>query len=113
MSDASVAATKQIVRRSLGFIQRYTAVGPKMSMAMTAMNALLDQQFTADINIFPHFGASNFGLILKMLSEEEMVELIKASARATCSKVPAIRTTTRVGYTLDRILQNIEAGENH
>ena len=113
MSDASVAATKQVVRGSLGIIQRYTTVGPRISMAMTAVNAFIDQQFTADINIFPDKGATSMRMILKMLTKEELADLIKAGERATWPKIPAIRTTTRVGYTLDRILQSIEGGDDH
>ncbi|MGI9287741.1 MAG: DUF3336 domain-containing protein [Pseudomonadales bacterium] len=113
MSDASVAATKQIVRGSLDFFQRHTTVGPRLSTAMTALNALIDQQFTADINIFPDYGASSLSMILKMLSEEEMADLIKAGERATWHKIPAIGTTTRIGYTLDRILHAFETDEDH
>lgn len=108
VSDASVAATKQIVRGSLDFLQRYNFVGPRLSTAMTALNALIDQQYTADINIFPGYGAANVSKILKMLNEDEMVQLFKAGERATWPKIPAIATTTRIGYTLDRILQRLE-----
>ena len=71
-SDASVAATKEVVRGCLDFIQRHATVGPRLGVAMNTLNALIDQRFTADINIFPAYGASSLGMILKMLSEEEM-----------------------------------------
>jgi len=113
MSDASVAATKQIVRGCLDFFQRYTSVGPRMGTAMNAANALLDQRFTADINIFPGYGVSSLGKLLKMLSKEEMADLIIAGERATWPKVPVIRTTTRIGRSLDRILHAFEVDEAH
>jgi TAG lipase/steryl ester hydrolase/phospholipase A2/LPA acyltransferase len=113
MSDASVAATKELVRGYLDFLQRHARVGPKLSMGMTTLNALIDQRFTADINIFPDYGASSLSMILKMLSEEEMAQLIKAGERATWPKIPAIGTTTRIGYTLDRILHAFEVDEEH
>jgi TAG lipase / steryl ester hydrolase / phospholipase A2 / LPA acyltransferase len=78
ISDASVAATKQVVRGYLDFLKRYSRVGPQMGTAMNVVNALMDQQFTADINIFPGYGLSSLGKLLKMMSEEEMAELIKA-----------------------------------
>jgi NTE family protein len=112
-SDASIAATKEIVRGCLDFIQRHTTVGPKLGVAMNTLNALIDQRFTADINIFPGYGASSLGMILKMLSEEEMADLIKAGERATWPKIPAIRVTTRIGRTLDRILHAFEVDEAH
>jgi NTE family protein len=112
-SDAAVAATKEIVRGCLDFAQRRLTVGPRMGVAMNTINALIDQQFTADINIFPGYGVSSLSAILKMLSEEEMVELIREGERATWPKVPAIRVTTRIGRALDRILHDFEAEEAH
>ena len=111
VSDASVAATKQIVRGYLDFFQRYGKVGPQMGTGMNAINALLDQQFTGDINIFPGYGLSSLGKLLKMMSEEEMTDLIKAGERATWPKVPVIGLTTRIGRTLDGILHSFERDE--
>ncbi|MCP4299268.1 MAG: hypothetical protein GY783_01665 [Gammaproteobacteria bacterium] len=80
---------------------------------MNTLNALIHQRFTADINIFPGYGVSSLGKILKMLSEEEMVELINEGERATWPKIPVIRSTTRIGRTLDRILHAFEVDEAH
>jgi len=113
VSDASVAATKQIVRGYLDFIQRYSQVGPEMGTAMNAINSLLAQQFTADINIFPGYGLSSLGKLLKMMSEEEMAGLIRAGERATWPKIPIIDTTTRIGRTLDGILHAFEVDQAH
>jgi NTE family protein len=113
ISDAAIAATKQVVRGTFDFLQRRDRVGPRLSTAMTTVNALIDQQFTGDINIFPDYGLSSLAMILKMLSEEEMVDLIKAGERATWPRMPAIRTTTRIGYTLDRIMHDFEVDEDH
>jgi TAG lipase/steryl ester hydrolase/phospholipase A2/LPA acyltransferase len=113
VSDASIAATKQIVRGALDFVQRYAAVGPRLGTAMNAANALIDQRFSADINIFPGYGVSSLSNLLKMLSEQEMAELILAGERATWPKVPVIRTTTRIGRALDHILHAFEVDEAH
>lgn len=112
-SDASVAATKEVVRGCLAFVQRHATVGPRLGLALNTVNALIDQRFTADINIFPGYGVSGLSLILKMLSEEEMADLLKAGERATWPKIPAIRVTTRIGRTLDRILHAFEVDESH
>lgn len=112
-SDASIAATKEVVRGSLGLIQRYVTVGPKLGVAMNALNALIDQRYTADINVFPDYGMDSLKSLLKMLSLEEMIELIEAGERATWPKIPAIRTTTGIGRTLDGILHDFEVEEMH
>jgi NTE family protein len=112
-SDASVAATKEVVRGSLGLIQRYMKIGPKMGVAMNAFNALIDQRYTADINIFPGYGVGSLRSLLKMLSVEEMVDLMLAGERATWPKIPSIRTTTSIGRTLNGILHTFELEESH
>lgn len=113
VSDASVAATKQLVRGWLGFIQHRIKVGPGMATAMEALNAVIDQQFTGDINIFPGRGDTNLGKVLKNLDEEEFAQLVKAGERATWPRIPIIGTTTRIGRTLDRILHEFEVDEAH
>jgi NTE family protein len=113
LSDASIAATKQAVRGSLDFIQHRGRVGPRLGTAMNTLNALIDQQFNGDINIFPDYGLSSLGMILKVLSEEEVLELFRSGERATWPKIPAIGTTTRIGRTLDRILHDFEIDEAH
>lgn len=113
VSDASVAATKQMLRGYLDFYQRYGKVGPQMGTALNAANALMEQQYTGDINIFPGYGLSGLGKLLKMMTEDEMAELIKAGERATWPKIPIIDTTTRIGRTLDTILHSFEIDQAH
>ncbi len=113
VSDASVAATKQMLRGYLDFFQRYARMGPQMGTALNAVNALMEQQYTGDINIFPGYGLSGLGKLLKMMSEDEMAELIKAGERATWPKIPIIDTTTRIGRTLDTILHSFEIDQAH
>jgi NTE family protein len=80
---------------------------------MNALNALIDQRYTGDINIFPSYGMDSLKSLLKMLSAEEMIELIAAGERATWPKIPAIGVTTSIGRTLDGILHGIEVKETH
>ena len=51
--------------------------------------------------------------LLKMLSLDEMIELIGAGERATWPKIPVIRATTSIGRTLDGILHAFEVEEMH
>lgn len=111
LSDASVAATKQMVRGFFDILQRRTRVPAPVGSAINVISGLIDQQFTGDINIFPGYGFGGLGKVLKLLEEDEMVELIEAGERATWPKLPQIETTTRIGRTLDRILHEFEARE--
>ena len=78
---------------------------------MNAFNALIDQRYTADINIFPDYGMASLKSLLKMLTLEEMAELISAGERATWPRIPVISATTSIGRTLDGILRAFEAEE--
>ena len=112
VSDASVAATKEIVRGSLNLIQRYVTVGPKTGVAMNTLNALIDQRYSGDINIYPSYGLESLASLLRMLSLEEMIELIGDGERATWPRIPAIEVTTRIGRTLDQILNVVDTSES-
>jgi len=113
VSDASIAATKQVVRGCLDFVQHRAKVGPRLATAMEAVNALIDQQFKADVNIVPGFGDTRLADILRNLNEDEMVKLIAAGERATWPRLPVINMTTRIGRTLDGILHEFEVDEAH
>lgn len=113
ISDTTVAASKQFVRGSLELLQRRTRLGPNMATALNAMNALLDQSYSGDINIFPNFGVLSLSKILKKLNPEETAEIIKAGERATWPKVATIRTTTKIGRTLDTIMDAYELEQVH
>lgn len=111
MSDASVAATKQVLRGMFDVMQRRTRVPASVGSAMNLVNGLIDQRYTGDINIFPDYGYKSLGKILRMLDREEMIDLFKAGERATWPRLPMIESTTRIGRTLDAILHEFEAKE--
>ena len=113
LSDASVAATKQIVRGVFDVLQRRTRISPSIGSAINIINGLLDQQFTGDINIFPGYGYKSLGKILRMLELDEMIELFQAGERAAWPVIPIIESTTRIGRTLDRILHEFDAKEQN
>jgi NTE family protein len=111
LSDASVAATKQMLRGMFDALQARRRVPAPVGSAMNMLNGLIDQRFTGDINIFPGYGYSALGKVLRMLDREEMLELFRAGERATWPKLPMIECTTRIGRCLDRILHDFEARE--
>ena len=111
LSDASVAATKQMVRGVFDLVQRRRGVPAPLGSAMNMINGLIDQRFTGDINIFPGYGYTALGKALRMLNREEMLELFAAGERATWPKIPMIECTTRIGRCLDRILHDFGVAE--
>lgn len=112
LSDASIAATKQVLRGVFDALQRRRRVPAPMGSAMNMINGLIDQRFTGDINIFPRYGYGALGKVLRMLNREEMLELFRAGERATWPKIPMIECTTRIGRCLDTILHDFEVRED-
>ena len=112
-TDASMAATKQIVRGLLDVVQHRVAIGPKIATGMEALNAVIDQQYSGDINILPRYSVLQIANVLRVSNKEETQELFSSGERATWPKIPAIRTTTRIGRTLDKILHEFEVEEAH
>ena len=79
---------------------------------MNTLNALIDQRYSGDINIYPSYGLESLASLLRMLSLEEMIELIGDGERATWPRIPAIEVTTRIGRTLDQILNVVDTSES-
>lgn len=113
LSDASLAATKQIVRGLLDVVQHRVAIGARMAAGMEALNAVIDQQYSGDINILPDYSVFQIANILRVSNKEETQELFLSGERATWPKISAIRATTRIGRTLDKILHEFEIEEAH
>lgn len=111
MKDASTAASKQVVRGGFDFMQRYADLGPGTATAINALNALLDQSYSGDINIYPGFGLGSIVKILRQMSRDEVIEIIRMGERATWGQMANINTTTRVGRTLDQICLSYEEME--
>ncbi len=111
VSDASIAATKQMLRGMFDALQSRRSVPATIGSAMNMINGLIDQQFTGDINIFPGYGYGALKQALRMLSKSEMVALIEAGERATWPKIPMIESTTRIGRCLDHILRDAGLAE--
>ena len=80
---------------------------------METVNALIDQQTSGDINIVPTYSVTKIANILSVLNEEETRDLLMSGESATWPKIPAIKTTTRVGRALDKLLHEFEIEEAH
>ena len=104
LSDASVAAAKQMLRGAFDVVQRRQAVPAQLGTAMNIINGLIDQRFSGDITICPNYGFSALNKALSMLDHDQMVSLFQAGERATWPKIPMIESTTRIGRELDTIL---------
>lgn len=101
-------------REVLGFYQRVAQregeKWPRVNMVINSLHAMLDQEYSGDINILPRFRLFNPTKLLAHLSEKELMELMREGEQATYSELDTIRLTTTISRTLDEILQEFEQG---
>ena len=70
--------------------------------------SVLNQEYSADINVYPNFHNFNLRKILSPLKEQELLELVREGEIATWGQMERIRNNTKVARTLDKILLKLE-----
>ena len=78
---------------------------------MHGVHALLDQEYSGDINIVPRFRMQNPLNLISQPSEEELRLLMKEGERATYSRIESVRRCTQISRTLEEILHRFEYGD--
>jgi NTE family protein len=67
--------------------------------------SIINQEYTADINIYPDFRKFDFRKILSHLTEDELLQLVRQGELATWAQVERIRLSSAISRTLDEILE--------
>ena len=104
LAREGVLAGRQITKR-------YAEYMPRANLAMNMIASVATQAYTGDINIFPSFRYFDPRKLLSHLKEDEILMLINEGERATWPRIEAIRTTSRIGHTLDLIMDEMREGE--
>lgn len=78
------------------------------SMAFTAnaLNSVVQQEYTGDINILADFSILKARQLLSDHSVEGLNIMIEKGEKATWPKIETIRITTKIGRVLDQIIEN-------
>lgn len=106
-----VGVGREVLNFYRGVAQRQGDTWPRFNMLMHGVHALIDQEYSGDINIVPNFRWYNPAKILSHLSERELVALLQAGERSTFPQVEAIRICTRISRTMEEILHRFEYGD--
>ena len=91
--------------------RRYLKSFPRIESMLSLYYSVLSQSYTGDINIIYQFDFKDPRRMLTFLTPEEMMEMIRQGERATWPKVEAIRSNTKIGRTLDNLLEDYEHRE--
>ncbi|NQX87586.1 MAG: DUF3336 domain-containing protein [Halioglobus sp.] len=84
---------------------------PRFNLLMNSIHALMDQEYSGDINIVPNFNWYNPAKLLSHLSEKDLIDLMEGGRRSTYPVVEAIRTCTQISRTMEEILRRFEHGD--
>lgn len=104
MRHAAHATLKAWINASAALFQRPISYLPYMNTATNLALSIINQNFTGDINIVRPQKLWHPAKLLSRLSPDEIGELIRSGERTTWPKIAMIRTQTRIGRVLDRIL---------
>lgn len=94
-----------------GLAQKRGDNWPRFNMMLHGLHALMDQEYTGDINIMPSFRLANPLRLLSHIDEQELMEIIEHGERACFEKVESIRRCTQISRTLEQILYRFEYGD--
>ncbi len=100
----------RVAKATCNFSQKYTPNWTRFNVLVNTVASVLNQEYSANINVYPDFRKFDFRQILSPLNEEELLELVRQGELAAWSQMERIRITSKVERTLDRILNDF--GEN-
>lgn len=109
-TNAGLNVVKDVLLRAEDYGSRLGA--SFISPAILFSHALLDQEYTGDINIM--LSKKDFrwlNVLFDYKGDEEIADLINAGKRCTWPKVSQIRNATIIARTLDEILENLDEQE--
>jgi len=92
-------------------VQDRSETWPRFNMLMSSVHALMDQEYSGDINIVPKFGWYNPAKLLSHLSEKDLIALMKEGEHSSYPAIESIRTCTRISRTMEEILLRFEQGD--
>lgn len=98
-------SASKIARATSKFSQRYTPKWTWFNVAINTAASVLNQEYSANINVYPDFRKFDFRQILSPLHEEELLALVRQGELAAWSQMERIRITSKIEGTLDRILE--------
>jgi len=111
LGSLGIGMGRELLNFYRGMVQKQGDTWPRFNMLMSSIHALMDQDYSGDINIVPSFSWYNPAKILSHLSEQDLLELMEGGEHSTYPNIEAIRICTRIGRTMEDILHRFEYGD--
>ncbi|MEK9919127.1 MAG: DUF3336 domain-containing protein [Luminiphilus sp.] len=110
-SSLGIGIGREVLNFYRGVAKKYGDNWPKFNMMLHGIHALLDQEYSGDINIVPKFRLQNPLKLISQPSTEELRVLVNEGRRATFSRLESVRRCTQISRTLEEILHRFEYGD--
>jgi hypothetical protein len=111
LGTLGIGMGRELLNFYRGMVQNRSETWPRFNMLMSSIHALMDQEYSGDINIVPNFSWYNPAKLLSHLSEKDLIALMVGGEHSTYPAVEAIRTCTKISRTMEEILNRFEQGD--
>jgi NTE family protein len=111
LGTLGVGMGRELLNFYRGMVQKQGDNWPRFNMVMNSVHALMDQEYSGDINIVPSFRWYNPAKILSHLSEKDLIELMEGGESSAFPSVESIRICTKISRTMEEILHRFEQGD--
>lgn len=111
LGSLGVGMGRELLNFYRGMVQKQGDSWPRFNMLMNGIHALMDQEYSGDINIVPSFRWYNPAKLLSHLSEKDLIALMEGGAHSTYPSIEAMRICTKVSRTMEEILRRFETGD--
>ena len=111
LGSLGIGMGRELLNFYRGIVQKKGDNWPRFNLLMSSVHALMDQEYSGDINIVPSFRWYNPAKILSHLSEQDLMNLMKGGEHSTYPNVESIRICTKISRTMEEILHRFEAGD--
>ena len=111
LGSLGVGVGREVLNFYRGIAQKQGDNWPRFNMLINGVHALMDQEYSGDINIVPSFGWYNPAKMLSHLSEKELVDLMEGGEHSAFPSIESIRLCTKISRTMEEILHRFEYGD--
>lgn len=111
LGGLGVGVGREILNFYRSMVQRSNESWPRVNMLVSSVHALLDQEYSGDINIVPSFRWYNPAKLISHLSEKDLIDLMQGGEHSAYPNIEAIRTCTKISRTMEEILFRFEQGD--
>ena len=111
LGSLGVGVGREVLNFYRGIAQKQGDNWPRFNIVLNGIHALMDQEYSGDINIVPSLGWYNPAKMLSHLSEKELVNLMEGGEHSAYPSIESIRLCTKISRTMEEILHRFEYGD--